>query len=67
MLMEGVGWSAGAEVPGESWTERSNTLPCCEREHESFRSAELSQQKKTHLTILLLSKTQNHNYLSAVM
>lgn len=41
MLMEDVGWSGGAaaQAPGEGWTELSNTLPCCERGHQSFRSS----------------------------
>lgn len=41
--MEDVGWygRGAAEAPGESWTECSNPHPCCERGHESFRSAEL--------------------------
>lgn len=41
MLMEVVGWSEGAaaQAPGDGWTELSNTLPCCENGHESFRSS----------------------------
>lgn len=54
MLMKDVGWSGGAaaEVPGEGWTECSNTHPCCERGHESFHSAELKstgQYQSNHL------------------
>lgn len=46
MLMEDVGRSgaAAAQAPGEGWTELSNTLPCCERGHESFRSSQRQQE-----------------------
>lgn len=38
-LMEDAGGSAGAaaDAPGEGWMELSDSLPCCERGHQSFR------------------------------
>lgn len=54
--MEDVSWSGGAaaQAPGEGWPEHSNTLPCCERGRESFRSTGEQQS----LTIFCLFQSR---------